>query len=172
MSSVSIEIFLYGGGRQKKIACWWENNFAQCLLNESVFGMMNIQALEWWLWWRSHGHRGKGSKVPALPGWLPGGLVLAQSWRGLAAFDDWGLPLVTKLPREAPSMGNSFWSQSKLWNTKQPSGLFSVLCFHHPLEAVLLLLAKGYGCSWLNSLYDQLTLWYSLAKSSAFSRKR
>lgn len=135
MSSVSIEIFLYGGGRQKKIACWWQNNFAWCLFNESVFGVKNIQALEWWPWWCSHRHMGKGSKVPALPGRLPGGLVLTQSWRGVAALNDQELPLVTELPREAPSIGNSFWSQSKLWNTKQPSGLFSVLCFRSPLEA-------------------------------------
>lgn len=116
MSLVSIEVCVYRGGEQeKRIACWWESVsagrlFNVCLWDEEYPGCGAVAMV---VLPRAHreGQYGPSSARPPHLGSQPGGAT---------AFDGQGLPLVTELPREAPNVSN-FW---KLWNTRQPSGLF------------------------------------------------
>lgn len=93
MKSVCIEV----ESRRRELRVG-ERVFLQGVYLMSAFGMRNTQDVEQWPWWCSHGHTGKDSTVPALPGLLTWAHSLGEQQLSMGRVCLWLLSFQEKHP--------------------------------------------------------------------------
>lgn len=135
------------GKAGRKLAYWWENNFAWCLLKNVCLG---------WRMCRSGGQSGAPTGrwgraaqsqlclASSQELWWLRARAESLQWSGAASCH-------SASKREAPSMAYSFWSKLKLWNTNTQAYFQSSL---------LITLWRLYFC-YLRRLWMQLVELYN-----------